>query len=60
MGCRPYTDGLGMFAPKAEEEGLFFLILLLKNEIGIAIVENIVTLGSGHVNYGAIPSIIYT
>jgi len=36
-----------MLAHKAEEEG-------------IAVVEDIHTPGSGHVNYGAIPSVIYT
>jgi len=36
-----------MLAHKAEEEG-------------IAVVEHIVTPGAGHVNYGAIPSVIYT
>lgn len=36
-----------MLAHKAEEEG-------------IACIESIATPGAGHVNYGAIPSVIYT
>jgi dihydrolipoamide dehydrogenase len=50
-----------MLAHKAEEEGTSIPVFIRRDtdEIGIAAVEFIKT-GHGHVNYDAIPSVVYT
>ena len=52
-----------MLAHKAEEEGKYFIAILTRSSLmprpGIAAVE-MIKHGHGHVNYDAIPSVVYT